>query len=36
VPEIIHVTAAIPKTVSEKPVEREAIELLRQDGVIAA
>jgi crotonobetaine/carnitine-CoA ligase len=36
VPEIIHGAAAIPKTVSEKPVERDAIALLRQDGVIPA
>jgi crotonobetaine/carnitine-CoA ligase len=34
VPEIIHATAAIPKTVSEKPVEREAIALLERDGAI--
>ncbi|MET0138073.1 MAG: AMP-binding protein [Sphingobium sp.] len=34
VPEIIHAAAAIPKTVSEKPVERDAIALLRRDGVI--
>lgn len=36
IPEIVHVVTAIPKTVSEKPIERACIELLRNDGIIGA
>lgn len=36
VPEIVHIVSAIPKTVSEKPIERACIDLLREDGLVAA
>ncbi|MCK9541509.1 MAG: AMP-binding protein [Novosphingobium sp.] len=36
VPEIVQILTAIPKTASEKPVEREAIALLRESGLIDA
>jgi len=34
IPEIVQVLATIPKTASEKPVEREAISLLKASGLI--
>ena len=36
VPELIHVVDAIPKTISEKPIERECIAMLLRSGVIKA
>ncbi len=36
IPEIWHVLDAIPKTVSEKPIERDCIELLRKSGLLDA
>ena len=36
VPEIVQVLDAIPKTASEKPIECEAIALLRASGLVAS
>jgi len=36
VPEIVQVLEAIPKTASQKPIERDAIALLRESGLVAA
>lgn len=35
IPEIIQVLAEIPKTISEKPIERACIERLRADGLLS-
>ncbi|MGY4299815.1 crotonobetaine/carnitine-CoA ligase [Bradyrhizobium sp. i1.4.4] len=35
-PEIIQVLDAIPKTISEKPIERACIERLREDGILGS
>ncbi|MEH2478447.1 acyl-CoA synthetase (AMP-forming)/AMP-acid ligase II [Nitrobacteraceae bacterium AZCC 2146] len=34
IPEIIQVFGEIPKTISEKPIERACIERLREDGLL--
>ena len=36
VPEIVQVLEAIPKTASQKPIERDAMALLRESGLVAA
>ncbi|MBV9840987.1 MAG: AMP-binding protein [Sphingomonadaceae bacterium] len=36
VPEIVHAVDAIPKTASEKPIEREAVAILKRDELVAA
>ena len=33
-PEVWQVLPAIPKTISEKPVERDCVELLRREGLV--
>jgi crotonobetaine/carnitine-CoA ligase len=34
IPEIIQLFAEIPKTISEKPIERACIDRLREDGLL--
>jgi crotonobetaine/carnitine-CoA ligase len=36
VPQIVHMLDAIPKTISEKPIERDCIALLLRDGAVRA
>lgn len=36
IPEIVHIVAAIPKTVSEKPIGRACSELLKADAASSA
>nr|WP_256468038.1 hypothetical protein [Bradyrhizobium sp. CW9] len=35
IPEIIQILTEIPKTISEKPIERACIDKLREDGLLS-